>query len=1098
MNHLLVRRVLLPVLCGTLLLVSRAGLTTCVAQVVVVETRHSALGDRPLHAYVADLELPMGGWWRLENTRTSFDARELYLMPLEAARKMAIGERMRSALIESQTSRGRWKVQMGYEACRAYAQAHGGRGPSKVADLADISEGTYAAEHWEDASALSDPLAEILASDAPAGPAVYLIPDVEFHFDRPSDTGEADNGRAPASAGLPRRVRQPRWTVASEARTELAFELRPFADDGKHWVLYTDGSCKRVAIDPEMLRRFDVEVRPWSKDAAQAEGTGADTVRYRLAMVSAAGIDQEVPLTLRNPILDREQTVVWDLAAAIDGPPEEVRAQLMSTRQFAWEPYARVAGGGVLHAWKRSVDALPSGPESPRNLSTFAVLGGRAAIEETLQLQDLQATESSAQATIDIDSLTGVEVESHPFADMLGERPGGQLELANYVPPDRFLVHVGQPQAMPAFLDAGAPFLSELGVVLTGNALQYELEKRYLERFGMTRQWLDQVLAANLIDQFALFTPDLFFIDGTDVTVVAKLKQPAMMRTLLGLLGAGNPADGNLEEFSTASGQSAYLAMRGELLWLSTNRDELTRSLQLHDRGGEGSLGTSDEFRYMLTKLPLEESTRAYVYFSDPFVRRLVGPEVKIGQMRRVREKTRLEVMTAAVMRAQLDGRERPTNLEALANAGYLPDTWPRQGYEISELGIVHSGRYGTLRRTRTLNSRSLEKVTPREAEAYNRYRENYSRYWRRFFDPIAIRLSETAAGELELATFILPLVDNSIYNAIREAVVHAADQTPLLMPVVEPEPVLQFSVNFREQVWQQIAGGFSDFFARFSGLSSVLLDDLGPSVHVAVFDADPIIAVGSGDIFGAFGGDLMRGGGDQMLMVPVALSMLTRPSSIMVETRNPERTRQFLRQAALGGIQADRNRDFQVSFHRVGDRDEWVWTIDLFGVVKLRYGLEVSGKFLVIRNIPWSAEDRIVSLQPAALNGAALQAFPGACELQLPSLHASATDTARKAAMSGLGRLYPFMLGGQSSVAAGLEQHRQLFGFAPRPIQGDQWKWNNFRLTSERFGTPNQQRQPEFDPTRPFGLMQRVNLIELNMQFEDDGLRSSIRWRLR
>ncbi len=277
------------------------------------------------------------------------------------------------------------------------------------------------------------------------------------------------------------------------------------------------------------------------------------------------------------------------------------------------------------------------------------------------------------------------------------------------------------------------------------------------------------------------------------------------------------------------------------------------------------------------------------------------------------------------------------------------------------------------------------------------------------------------------------------------------------------------------------------------------MLDDLGPSVHVAIFDADPIIAIGSGDIFGAFGGNVLRGGGDEMLMIPVALSMLTRPCSIMVETKSPERTSQYLRQAALAGIDRPRRaRDFNVSFYQVDDRDEWVWTLDVFGVVKLRYGVEVVGKYMVIRNIPWSSDDRVVSVAPAELNAAVLQANPSACKQQLPGLFAAASDANRQAVMSGLGRLYPFMLSGANSVEDAATEHQRLFGFYPRQFGGDQWMWKDFRMVSETYGEPTRQRQPAFDPNRPFGLMNRIDSLQLNMQFEQDGLRSSVRWRLR
>jgi hypothetical protein len=200
-----------------------------------------------------------------------------------------------------------------------------------------------------------------------------------------------------------------------------------------------------------------------------------------------------------------------------------------------------------------------------------------------------------------------------------------------------------------------------------------------------------------------------------------------------------------------------------------------------------------------------------------------------------------------------------------------------------------------------------------------------------------------------------------------------------------------------------------------------------------------------------------------------------------------------------LTGIARERRaRGFNVSFYQVGDRDEWVWTMDVFGVVKLRYGVEVVGKYLVIRNIPWSSNDRVVSVAPAELNAVMLQANPSACKQQLPGLFAAASDANRQAVMSGLGRLYPFLLSGAKSVDDAMTQHQRLFGFYPRQLGDDQWKWTDYRIVSNDYGEPTRQRQPAFDPQRPFGLMNRIDSLQLNMQFEEDGLRSSVRWRLR
>ncbi|MDV6029976.1 MAG: hypothetical protein F9B45_07685 [Phycisphaera sp. RhM] len=1049
------------------------------AETAVGDTSHGQIADGPLHAYVGTLALPADGLWRIRASESHAAVRELYLMPTEPSRLRQLGKRMYAALQERQIRNGRWQVQMGFEACRQYAQDGQGVGPGSIADLAKDKRWGYVAQRWGTANFRIEELSDFIDSEPLEGPFVHLIPNVRFQF----------------SPSQPKQ----RQTVARENRSVLAFQLRPFVDDGEHWVLYTDGQCERVAIDPQLIQTQQVKIRPIiNRDGAKLAAEQPN-LQYRLVLVSGEPLVQPLELQVDNQVLNTQQTIRWDATNGSESSYADLRQPLADARKFAWRPYAIAADGGVLQVWDQTGRTAQPDADPQRNLSTFSVLGGRAAIEETLQLQQLRATDSGQTATIDVDSLASVEVKSHPFEKMLDGQPGGSLDMARCVPPDRFFVYVGKPESISALLDTGASFIASIGTTLTGNCLQYNLQSRYLARLGMTRDWVDAVLTSGLTSEMALFAPDLFFIDGTDVTIVARLRQPQLLRSLLGLLGASDLGTESVMELPTQSGGPAYLALRDDLLFASTHRGELQQAIDLHARDGADSLGASAEFRYMLTQLPVNEETRLYAYLSDPFVRRLVGPRMKIGQRRRVMAKAKMEALTAQVMLARLDGDANIDSLPALVDSGHLPQGWQGEDMTVDANGLVRSEHYDSLPRMRTLPEVPLDKVTPAEAEAYRRYVENYSRYWRRFFDPIAVRLDDVGRDQLELSTFILPLVDNSIYNGLKMFMAHQDDQTTLRVPIVEPTPVLQFSANLKDMAWQVVAGNFSEFFTRYSGASPAMMDDFGPSVHVAVFDADPIIAMGSGDIFGAFGGNVLRGGGNEMMMIPVALSMLTRPCSILVETKSPERTSQYLRQAALTGISSERrDRDFRASFYQVGDRDEWVWTMDVLGVVKLRYGVEVVDNYLVIRNIPWSSDDRVVSVAPADLNAALLQVSPSACKAQLPGLFAAASDANRQAVMSGLGRLYPFMLSGSKSVQQAAAEHQRLYGFYPRQLDGDQWRWTDFRMVSDTYGEPTRQRQPAFDPQQPFGLMNRIDSIQLNMQFEDDGLRSSVRWRLR
>ena len=59
--------------------------------------------------------------------------------------------------------------------------------------------------------------------------------------------------------------------------------------------------------------------------------------------------------------------------------------------------------------------------------------------------------------------------------------------------------------------------------------------------------------------------------------------------------------------------------------------------------------------------------------------------------------------------------------------------------------------------------------VTAAEAQAYGSYVENYTRFWRRFFDPIAVRLDDTPDGALEIGVKWLTAYTFSTENWSRD-----------------------------------------------------------------------------------------------------------------------------------------------------------------------------------------------------------------------------------------------------------------------------------------------------------------------------------------
>jgi hypothetical protein len=905
--------------------------------------------------------LPADGLWHVR-TPTDETVVQIYLTPPSEIGRRLQGRRMTAALRQQRIDQGQWKVRMPYQACLSFARAHNATGPAAVAEL-DTEEHRYVVENlqsyppwwnWDEAA----------DGELPDGPFVFLVPGAKFHF------ADAEKQVVPA-----------------ERRELLAVELRPYVNDGKHWVLYTDGSTVREPIDKTRVERHQLAIRPVVNVGEEDAQAAQPTLTYTLVAVRNGSMAKPFEVRVFNSISGDEQQRTWTPANAPQD--EKVLSALSDARRFAWQPYLRTGPAPTLRTWLASPDAVDPNetPGAGDNLTAFSLLGGRAAIEETLQMQNLRPVGRAEGATIEVSSLTGVEVQSHPFAEMLGGQPGGQLSLANAVPPDRFFVYVAKPEAILPFLDKGAGFAAAAGAGWTGNRLDYDLTRRYLQRLGISRSWLEAVLKSGVLQDMAVVLPDLLLIDGTDITVVARLKQPELLAALLPLAGIQGLTPDGVSTVKT-SGRETSWALRGDLLCISSHRSELDSVLRLIAADGVGSLGRSDEFRYMLTQVPVKPQTRMLAYFSDSFVRRIVGPEVKLGQLRRVQARAQMELLTSQSLLARLDGVSPVDSVADLIRMKYLPAGFPAEGYSIDAEGLVRSAVYGSLDDMKTLQEVPVERVTPAEADVYKRYVENYSRYWRQFFDPIAIRLDDAPDRSLELTTFILPLIDNTIYNRLREMTLRHEDRKPLVIPRIEPSPVLQFSVNLDEEFWQETAGNFSDFFRRFGGASPALLDDLGPALHLAVFDADPVIALGSGDAMGAFGGNVLGGGNDMLFLAP-ALSLLTRPCTILIETRDPEQTARYLRQAAnVWTAGADRGSDdFRVSFYQVDGRDSWVWTMNFAGVIKLRFGVEVADRYLVIRNIPWSVQDRVVRTDTAALNTAGLSVWPAASRLELPGI---------------------------------------------------------------------------------------------------------------
>ncbi|MDR3228739.1 MAG: hypothetical protein LBT53_04935, partial [Puniceicoccales bacterium] len=363
------------------------------------------------------------------------------------------------------------------------------------------------------------------------------------------------------------------------------------------------------------------------------------------------------------------------------------------------------------------------------DLGAMSVLGGRTAITETLQTQLIAASGGEKDGTgrvlerVSVATVTGVEVKAHPYAKMAADlklpplAPSAAATLADYAPADRLFAHIREPRALAAIWDGSDDAVSRVAPLLGGGFSDYDLLARCTARFGLTPKAARAWFSGGNVAELALIAPDVFFRDSTDFTLIIRPKPNAptpfaFLKKVPGPLAVPLP-----------NGETFWFAARDGLLFLSTHGDELTRTL-----ARKTPLARTDEFRVMSAKLPQTSDTRAYVYFSDAFIRRLTGPEVKIGQFRRANTRAILTRLTALAMLHRRDQGTEPASIADLKRKGYLDTDAPLEDeFSLRPGCIAVSNKWGTLARLKTLLENPATTVTTDEVRAYERYRDNYA-----------------------------------------------------------------------------------------------------------------------------------------------------------------------------------------------------------------------------------------------------------------------------------------------------------------------------------------------------------------------------------
>ncbi len=810
------------------------------------------------------------------------------------------------------------------------------------------------------------------------------------------------------------------------------------------------------------------------------------------------------------------------------------------------------------------------GPD--RRVDLFSLFTGALAVQESLQLDTMRGDPDNriglagkpAENAVKVADLEGPTVKSHPWGKMLaaqqlaGKKP--QVSpLALCVPEDQYFVLFRSVDKLLEGIDASDLWGAHLFSQAAHSATTRQTTKRLKRQLAVEIDPLTRPFYDTVVEEMAITGSDLYFREGSDVTLVFLLKQPKVFKLRMdGFLTAAEKlrpdaarTTGKIQGIDYVQVSTPDRAVHVFSAYPKPNLHVRSNSKVAMDRvlraiiGNKGirRLGDSTELKYIRTLMVRgDEREDGFIYLSDPFIRRLVGPELKLTERRRMLAYNYLRMIGHAAMLYRTQFGRKPESLEQLAETGCAPDVFgqgklrcPAGGtYRLSADGTTGvSSIYGHARSLVPCCEVPVTHVTEAEAKEYKKFVQRYSRYWQKFFDPIAIRVQITPK-QYRAETIILPLLDNSVYTGMAMAL--GGEPEPLdAMPVPERNifsMVLRLNKQYllKEQwLTQGLLGQLKrkgiELPAGGVSIEEFLARGIGNQIGMHVYDASPMFDF---DLTGFLGEvlDRFRGGGgfgnEIMLPISFLIASLNSPVYLAAPVQDAEIVDKFLDQldttlAQLARQPQRHNWDLGYDFYRVPlegplkDADKRIRCYNMsFGPVKLRMFFARIGDGLYVASKRFILEDLAAMQQAKAKNAdngptahAMVRIRPEHWNQVLPTFRLGWAESARVTCLDNLGPLSnvarAMRASGDGKLTANqvLRQAELLYATRCFCPGGGRYVLSPDRthVTCSVHGTATAPRQPAAPPAgSPMGrLMKGFGGLTAELTFLEDGLHAVV-----
>ncbi len=628
----------------------------------------------------------------------------------------------------------------------------------------------------------------------------------------------------------------------------------------------------------------------------------------------------------------RKQLYKWcpdDAQAWLQFCPTDKAIQFI-VRQYELECKSERHGGYTAEQLRNEMLRQASS-QRMQNVNMFSMLSGSMAVQESLQLDaSLQAAgEGRDGRNIPISGLQGPSAVSHPWEDMLGDKQSEVSLLSRHVPSDFFLIEGRSVSAMQEILLNSNSFAQIFNQQAQKQSVDLALIEHYRRHLQIDDALLE-VLGGPGLDEVAICGSDLYFQQGTDISLLFKFNDRTAQQLLNNHAGQQNAKSiemGGKEVLEIGSSEEndvLFICNLSPEIHVRSNSLEALRTLIAVSTRDSESLGSSSEFKYVRTLMRWDKKNEdVFVYLSDAFIRKLVGPELRISQHRRSVCEKNLEMINHAILFFSAEHGRLPGSINEIIQWGQCP-----------ELGALRScidgGEYnlsGPNGNERSLDSLAAHcrvhgkqgAMTPNlngyarfaaaaEANEYQQFVRVYNQYWRTFFDPIGIQV-KCEQDRYVARTIVLPLINSSAYNGLH-SLLGASEPEDLASEhqSLPPETIMSFRAKLNKGslkdhsalLKSSIRSTGSETGEYKQALDELLKDGLGEKVGFHIWDAEPTFSLdisallGLAAMAGPNAGRLLAASG-QFLWLGGLLASLNRPVYASLSLNNPAIVDKFL-----------------------------------------------------------------------------------------------------------------------------------------------------------------------------------------------------------